>query len=92
MRRCDDCMTSWIVAQRAAATPTVDTLYNRLKKLDPHHVSPPRSRRIWVAFFQECQHCDRCGQVVIGAIESIDMFVFEHKNIFVPEASLDVPM
>ncbi len=67
MRRCDDCMTSWIVAQRAAATPTVDTLYNRLKRLDPHHV-------------------------VIGAIESIDMFVFEHKNVFVPEASLDVPM
>jgi len=30
--------------------------------------------------------------VVIGAIESIDMFVFETKNIFVPEASLDVPM
>ena len=30
--------------------------------------------------------------VVIGAIESIDMFVFTTKNVFVPEASLDVPM
>ena len=30
--------------------------------------------------------------VVIGAIESIDMFVFTSKNVFVPEASLDVPM
>ena len=84
-------MTSWIVAQRAAATPTVDTLYNRLKRLDPHHVSR-HDLGIWVAFFQGCQQYDRCGQVVIGAIESIDMFVFEHKNVFVPEASLDVPM
>ena len=62
---CDDCMTSWIVAQRTAQTPTVDTIYNRLKKLDPYHV-------------------------VIGAIESIDMFVFTSANVFVPEASLDV--
>ena len=38
------------------------------------------------------QQYNRSGQVVIGAIESIDMFVFEHKNVFVPEASLDVPM
>ena len=30
---CDDCMTSWIVAQRAAGTPTVDTMYNRLKQV-----------------------------------------------------------
>lgn len=30
--------------------------------------------------------------VVIGAIESVDMFVFEAANVFVPEASLDVPM
>jgi len=30
--------------------------------------------------------------VVIGAIESVDMFVFEAGNVFVPEASLDVPM
>ena len=30
--------------------------------------------------------------VVIGAIESIDMFVFTSNNVFVPEASLDVPM
>lgn len=64
---CDDCMTSWIVAQRAAGTPTVDTMYTRLKQIDPHHV-------------------------VIGAIESVDMFVFESSNVFVPEASLDVPM
>ena len=30
--------------------------------------------------------------MVIGAIESVDMFVFEAANVFVPEASLDVPM
>jgi hypothetical protein len=64
---CDDCMTSWISAQRAAGTPTVDTMYNRLKQLDPYHI-------------------------VIGAVESVDMFVFEVGNVFVPEASLDVPM
>ena len=55
---CDDCMTSWIVAQRTAGTPTVDHVYNRLKKLDPWHV-------------------------VIGAVESIDMFVFDSNNVFV---------
>ena len=31
-------------------------------------------------------------RVVVGAIESIDMFVFTSKNVFVPEASLDIPM
>ena len=30
--------------------------------------------------------------IVIGAVESVDMFVFEVGNVFVPEASLDVPM
>ena len=64
---CDDCMTSWISAQRAAGTPTVNKMYNRLKKLDPYHVA-------------------------IGAVESVNMFVFTSSNVFVPEASLDLPM